>query len=104
MDVLVARLERHPRTPARHVQRVRHPHDAGLDRERVPGPAVADDRVQRLRHHHRALRLAVAAFEQAAQLVGGEEQRVGLVVGAMDLHPHAVEERGGRDHHLGVAL
>ena len=60
--------------------------------------------MQRLGHDDRALRLAVDVLEQPRQPVGGEEQRVRLVVGAVDGHADAVQQRSGGDHDLGVAL
>ena len=47
--------------------------------------------------------LLVDPLEQQRQPVGGEEQRVLLVVGAVDRHAGVVEQAGRRDHHLGVA-
>ena len=88
-----------------HVERVGHPDDAGLDRVGLAAAAVTDDRVQRLRDHDRALGgVAVDVGEQLAQLALGEEQAVGLVVGAVDRHPHVVQQRAGGDDDLGVAL
>ena len=66
--------------------------------------AVADDRVQRLGDDDRPLGLLVGAGQQLAELVGGQEQAVALVVLAVDRHAHAVQQAGGGDHHLGVAL
>ena len=66
--------------------------------------AVTDDRVQRLGRDDRPLGLLVDVRQQRAELVGGEEQAVALVVIAVDRHPDAVQEAGPRDHHLGVAL
>ena len=64
---------------------------------------MGDDRVHRLGRDHRSLGLVVHAREQRVELVGGEEQAVGLVVGAVDRHAHAVEQRGRRHDHLGIA-
>ena len=76
VDVLVAGLERDPRAPAGHVERVGDAHDPGLDRERRAVAPVADDRVQRLGDDDRALGLLVGAGQQRAELVGGQEQAV----------------------------
>jgi hypothetical protein len=61
---------------------------------------VRDDRVHRLGDDDRALGLGVDLGQQAAELVGGEEERVVLVVDAVDRHAHAVKERGRRDDDL----
>ena len=86
----------HPRAPLRHVERVGDPHDPGLDRVRLAAAAVADDRVQRLRDDDRPLRLVVDVGEQLPQLALGEEQAVGLVVGAVDRHADVVEQGARR--------
>ncbi len=104
VDVRPAVLERHPRAALGEVERVGHAHDPGLDGDRVAAAAVADDRVQRLGHDHRALGLLVDVPEQGGQPLGGQEQAVGLVVGAVDRHAGVVEEAGGGDHHLGVVV
>jgi hypothetical protein len=65
---------------------------------------VRDDAVHGLGDDDRALGLGVDVGEQAVELVGGQEQRVALVVGPVDRHADAVEERCGRDHDLRVAL
>src|SRR3954453_2182004 len=49
VDVGEVRLQRRARAAVLHVERVGHAHDARLERERAPGAAVADDRVQDLR-------------------------------------------------------
>ena len=49
-------------------------------------------------------RLPVDVGEQLAQLALGEEEAVGLVVGAVDRHADVVQQRPGRDDDLGVAL
>ena len=105
MDPDLARLDRHPRAPLGHVERVGDPDDPGLDRVGLAAAAVADDRVQRLGDHHRPLgRVLVDGREQLAQLALGEEEAVGLVVGAVDRHPDVVEQRSGGDDDLGVAV
>jgi hypothetical protein len=65
---------------------------------------VADDRVQDLGGDDRALRLAVGAGQQPLQGAVGEEQRVGLVVGAVDRHADVVQQSAAGDDHLGVAI
>ena len=60
--------------------------------------------MQRLRDHDRSLRLIVDGLEQLAELALGEEQAVGLVVGAVDRKPDVVEQRPGGHHYLGVAV
>jgi hypothetical protein len=104
VDVQAAGLELHPRPALGHVQRVGDADDRALDGQRPASRAVRDDRVHSLGDDDRALGLGVDALQEDAELVGGEEQRVGLVVDAVDRHPDAVEERGGRDGDLGVAL
>src|SRR4051812_6241351 len=104
VDVLVAGLPGHARAALGHVERVGHAHDRALERERPAARAVRDDGVHRLGDQHRPLRLLVDARQQRAELVGGQEQRVALVVGAVDRHPGVVEERRRGDDDLGVAL
>ena len=103
VDVRAARLERDARAAAGHVERVGHAHDARLDRHRVAGAAVADHGVERLRDDDGQLRVLVDPVEQHRHPVGGEEEAVLLVVGAVDRHAGVVEQARGRDHHLGVA-
>ena len=55
VDPHLAGLDREPRAPVGHVERVGDPDDAGLDRVGLAAAAVADDRVQRLGDHDRAL-------------------------------------------------
>ncbi len=50
-----------------------------------------------------ALGLAVGVGEQAVERAAGEEEAVGLVIGAVDRHADVVQERAAGDHHLGVA-
>src|SRR5437016_11611942 len=87
MDVWAPPLERHAGSPVGHVERVGDPHDPGLEGQRLATAAVPDDRVHRLGDDDGPLRFLVDAVEQSAELVGGEEQAVGLVVGAMHRMP-----------------
>ena len=50
-----------------------------------------------------ALRLLVDVAEQPLQRLAGEEEAVGLVVGAVDRHADVVQQRASGDHDLGVA-
>jgi hypothetical protein len=102
VDVRQLRLHRHARAAVLHVERIRHAHDAGLERERPPAAAVPDDRVHGLGRDDRALGLLVDATQQRVHVVGGEEQAEGLVVGAVDRHAEVVQQAPERDHHLGV--
>ena len=102
VDVRQLRLHRHARAAVLHVERVGHAHDPGLERERPPAAAVADDRVHDLGGDDRPLGLLVDAGQQRVQLVGGEEQAERLVVDAVDRHAEVVQQAGAGDHHLGV--
>ena len=104
VDVQPPGLELDARAALGHVERVGDAHDAALDGERPPARPVRDDRVHRLGDHDRALGLGVDLRQQPAELVGGEKQRVVLVVDAVDRHAHAMKQRGRRHHDLGVAL
>ena len=55
-----------------HVERVGDAHDAGLERQRAPALAVADDRVLDLAGDDRPLGLLVDLREQVVEQVGGE--------------------------------
>ena len=90
------------REPLGHVERVGDAEDARLERERLPVGAVADDRLQGLRHDDGALGLVVDAVEELAELRLRQEEAEVLVVLAMDRHPDVVEEGGEHDHDLGV--
>ena len=46
----------------------------------------------------------VGAGQQPVEGAAGEEQRVGLVVGAVDRHADVVQQGAAGDHHLGVAV
>jgi hypothetical protein len=104
VDPLVPRLDRDPGAALGHVERVGDADDAGLERVGLAAAAVADDRVEDLRDDDRALRLAVAALQQPRQGAVGEEQRVGLVVGAVDRHADVVQQGAAGNDHLGVAV
>jgi len=64
---------------------------------------VADDGVQDLGGDDGALRLAVGIGEEPFECAAGEEEAVGLVVGAVDRHADVMEQGAARDDHLGVA-
>ncbi len=104
MDAGDAALDRKAGAALRHVEGVGDPHDARLERVGLTAAAVADDAVEDLGDDDGQLRLLVDAVEQGAQLRLGEEEAVGLVVGAVDRHARVVEHRP-RDHDdLGVAV
>ena len=67
----------------------------GSPRRRWPMIAL-----QRLGDDHGALRLVVDLLQKLPQLRLGEEQAVGLVIGAVDGHADVVQERPGGDHDL----
>ena len=70
---------------------------SSLERERLPVGAVADDRLERLRHEYRPLGLLVEIVEQLAQLRLREEEAEVLVVAAVHGHADVVEHRGEHD-------
>ena len=86
-------VDRHARAALGHVERVGDAHHAGLERVGLAAAPVADDRVQGLGDDDRALGLPVGVVEQLPQLPLGQEQAVGLVVGAVDRHADVVKQR-----------
>jgi hypothetical protein len=102
VDVGPARLERHARAALGQVECVGHAQDPSLEGQRLAAAAVGDDGVQRLRGDDRALGLLVDIRQQLRQGVGGQEEAVLLVVGAVDRHAGVVQKAGAGDHHLGV--
>ena len=103
VDVRPARLEGDARAARRHVERVGHAHDAGLDRDRVAAAAVADHGVQRLGDHDRQLGLVVDPLEQ--QGIRSEARKrlySSWSVRWIDM-PVSWNRQAGGDHHLGVA-
>ena len=102
MDRDAAALERDPRAALLDVERVRHPDDPGLDRQRPARLAVTRDRLQHLGADDGQLGLLVDPVEQLAHLRLGEEKAPVLVAVAVHGHADAVQERAEHDHDLGV--